>query len=579
MPTVPSRWKEIGLTALMLSSACGVGLAAPTAAVSGIVRDTHGIAQMGAVVQVLSSGSLNVASAMTDLYGRYRIANLVPGRYEVRASAPLFVPASRGNLRLSTGARATVNLTLAMLSDPAAWLPAERRKPNEPDDDWIWTLRSAANRPILRVLGDGQVVLATPGGIEAAGTASIQARGSVLGGNGGFGDGGMRAMVALESPLADGSTMLLRTQLAAPGTLGTLPGNLPATEVDAGFERPAGLAGASRLVVSYESHPEMLTAGGITGFELVRLAGAQRMKLGDAVDVEAGGSVYAVHMAGDAIASQPFLRLTVHPGQVWAVRYNMATARDLQSFSDLNSVRAELPATARMDGLQRVAGGVHQELTLSRKLRGGVVQAAVYHDRIAYSAIAGIGKMDAADLLRGCGPSSVTADTATGSFQFLGTGYTANGMRVNLSEPLASGVWATLEYRDGAALAARNIAAVPLPEASAQMRAGTSQAASAAVEAHTPRAGTRLLAAYHWQPRRLLTPVGSYDVLDDQAFLSLYVRQALHWGDRMPPGLAATVDVTNLLAQGYQPFLSADGRTLFLAQSPRTLQAGLSFTF
>jgi hypothetical protein len=39
------------------------------------------------------------------------------------------------------------------------------------------------------------------------------------------------------------------------------------------------------------------------------------------------------------------------------------------------------------------------------------------------------------------------------------------------------------------------------------------------------------------------------------------------------------VDVTNLLAQGYLPFLSADGRTLYLAQSPRAIQGGLSFTF
>jgi hypothetical protein len=57
------------------------------------------------------------------------------------------------------------------------------------------------------------------------------------------------------------------------------------------------------------------------------------------------------------------------------------------------------------------------------------------------------------------------------------------------------------------------------------------------------------------------------------------VRQALRWGDRLPAGLEATVDVTNLLAEGYQPFLSADGRTLFLAQTPRTIQGGLSFTF
>ena len=41
----------------------------------------------------------------------------------------------------------------------------------------------------------------------------------------------------------------------------------------------------------------------------------------------------------------------------------------------------------------------------------------------------------------------------------------------------------------------------------------------------------------------------------------------------------ATIDVTNLLAEGYRPFLSADGRTLYLAQSPRTIRAGLSFSF
>jgi hypothetical protein len=47
----------------------------------------------------------------------------------------------------------------------------------------------------------------------------------------------------------------------------------------------------------------------------------------------------------------------------------------------------------------------------------------------------------------------------------------------------------------------------------------------------------------------------------------------------LPTGLEATIDVTNLLAEGYQPFLSADGRTLYLAQSPRMVRAGLSFTF
>jgi outer membrane receptor protein involved in Fe transport len=50
-------------------------------------------------------------------------------------------------------------------------------------------------------------------------------------------------------------------------------------------------------------------------------------------------------------------------------------------------------------------------------------------------------------------------------------------------------------------------------------------------------------------------------------------------GGILPPGFEATIDVTNLLAQGYQPYLSADGRTLYLAQTPRTIRGGLSFTF
>ena len=77
----------------------------------------------------------------------------------------------------------------------------------------------------------------------------------------------------------------------------------------------------------------------------------------------------------------------------------------------------------------------------------------------------------------------------------------------------------------------------------------------------------------------LVTAVDPYASFSDQAYFSCYLRQALRLGNLLPAGLDATVDVTNLLAQGYRPFLSADGQTLFLAQSPRTVQAGLALTF
>src|ERR1700727_2140945 len=100
-----------------------------------------------------------VGTAFTDLQGRYLISNLVPGKYEVRASAALYVPALRGNLQLRTGAQAIVNLTLNTLYETATWIPAERRKADEPSDDWKWTMRSAANRPLLRLAEDGEVIM------------------------------------------------------------------------------------------------------------------------------------------------------------------------------------------------------------------------------------------------------------------------------------------------------------------------------------------------------------------------------------------------------------------------------------
>jgi hypothetical protein len=547
-------------------------VAASAATVSGVVRDIHGVAQMGALVEAVSAASGSVGTAYTDMAGRYRIANLAAGRYQVRATAALFAPATRGNLRLTTGMRATVNLTLSMLSDPVAWLPAQRRRADEPGDDWTWTLRSAANRPILRMMGDGSVELVSSGAGEAPRGAPVQARASMMSGNGGFGGGGAHGVVALDRAGNDGSDVAMRASVAAAYA------SAPATEIDAGYERRGAFAAGSRLVVSYASHPEMMSSGGagngnVMGMQTMRMASAQKMQLGDSVDVEAGGTVYAIRTAGTALTAQPFLNVTVHPGEVWAVRYRLATSRDVQDFDGLDSIAAELPVAVVCGARLCTESGTHQEIALSRRAGGGLLQAAVYHDAIARTSIAGTGAMDAAELAGSGGPSGVVVDTETGSFRALGAGITTNGVSLTLSEPLTEGLWAALEFVSGAALETGN------EQGLAGLQPASAEAATVAVKGRVLRTGTKLRAAYRWQPRRLATPVGPYEAFSDQAFLSFTLRQAVRWGDRLPEGLEATIDVTNLLAEGYQPFLSADGRTLFLAQTPRTIQGGLSFTF
>jgi hypothetical protein len=553
-----ARQFSVGL--LILKIAPTVCSAASTAAVSGVVRDSQGVAQIGALVEVLSASSTGIATALTDIHGRYSIGNLMPGKYEVRASAALFIPATRTDLRLSPGLRATVNLTLSMLADPASWLPARPRGPDDAGDDWVWTTRSAANRPMLRILDDGNVVL-TPAAVrEGRDQTRMHARATMVAGNG-FASGGVRNAITLERSRDNGADLMLRTEVAARA-------DTP-MEIDAGYQRNGMLGNASRVTVTYASHPELKT-GDQSGLEVLRLAGAQRMQLGDAIDVEAGGTIYAFHMSGNGVTQKPFLRVALHPGQVWALQYGFATSRELEDFGGLDSIQTALPVAAICGGEICMASQQHQELSVSRKVGVGKVEAAVYRDTTDHGEVSGVGSVSPADPLSGLG--ALVVDSESNTFRFLATGYTSEGVRVTFSEPLTKGFWAALEYASGRGLAVRDTATPQLrPEGGDQI--------SASLRGHIARTGTKVRASYRWQPRRIVTPIDGYAPDADRGFMSMYLRQPIHLTDKMPMGLDVTVNVTNLLAEGYRPFVSADGQTLFLASSPRTLQAGLSFTF
>ncbi len=105
------------------------------------------------------------------------------------------------------------------------------------------------------------------------------------------------------------------------------------------------------------------------------------------------------------------------------------------------------------------------------------------------------------------------------------------------------------------------------------------ESAAVALKGDLKRSRTSIRASYRWQPGTMVTAIDPYGALSDEAYLSCFLRQRLRLGSWLPSGLDATIDVTNLMAQGYRPFLSADGHTLYFAQAPRTVQAGLSFTF
>lgn len=573
------RWTKLGLGIAALAMASVQCSAASTASVAGVVRNAEGSAQVGAMVQVLGSNAAAIATAFTDIYGRYRIGGLAPGSYRVRATAATFLPATRANLHLVTGMRATVNLTMSMLADPAIWLPAERRSPGEPGDDWTWTLRSAPDRPILRVLGDGDAlsVADDDGGDTTGRKAIVRMREAMMAGDAGFGDSGLHDVIALDRILASGSDIVLQADLGMPQAR---IGSTPSGEISTVYERKGAFGGASSVGMTYASHPEIATADG-SGMQWLRLASAEKMQLGDLAELEAGSTVYAIHAGGYAVSTQPFLRVTLHPGQVWAVRYRLATSRDAQSeglqqaFNTPEALAGRVPVAALSEGHLSVEKGLHQELAVTRKAGNGMVRVAVYHDAMTTPAISGTGMADAEQMAS----APAVVDTANGDFQVLGAGYSANGMSLAVAEPIGPNLWGSLEYARGVGLSASGTAGQSFASAVSMLHPVAASTTSLALESKLDCTHTKLRASYRWQPSNVVTAVNAYSAAPNQAYFGLFVRQGINLGSLLPQGLEATVDVTNLLAQGYHPFLSADGRTLYLAQAPRMVRAGLAFNF
>ena len=62
-------------------------------------------------------------------------------------------------------------------------------------------------------------------------------------------------------------------------------------------------------------------------------------------------------------------------------------------------------------------------------------------------------------------------------------------------------------------------------------------------------------------------------------YLNIRVNQPIHVTRDGSGGLEALLEVRNLLAEGYRPYLLSDGSLLLFADDQRSLSAGLAFTF
>ena len=570
---------EFGVLALLLSMASVARAAGHGAIISGVVRDSKGVPQMGAVVQILSADAAVKATAYTDLLGRYSVVSLLPGSYGVRASAALFLPALRSNLRLQPGHRSIVNLTLSALFDESSWLPARPRGKDETSDDWNWTLRSSAARPILKVADDDDG-LAQP--VEAGRPRSVtRVRVRLTSPSNRFAHGVATADVRAARLRSDGAGFAIEASIS-PDTSARGIANA-GSDASMSYERPMGPAGVIGGRVHYESHPEITVGGGAAGFSVMSISSAERFGVGDFGEIEAGSRVQAVTGPVSRTVTRPFVRVAVHPGVGWLVTYHFATAPDLQDYEAATASDGDVPVCGYVGGRLQVANGLHQEITLAHKSRGTVVAVAYYDDALDQVALSGgvMGGISSAGSLPSNGvlrQGSAMVDGSNGTFEALGRGYGASGVNLVLTHELEGGALMALQYSAGTALArAANVAGDGVAVPPVQARRG--QAAAVSVRAGVKRTGTKVRVSYRWQPGVLVTAIDPYDVAAGGEYLSIHVQQPIVLPGLIREGMELTLDGGNLLRQGYRQFQGEQSIPLYLAASPTSFQAGLAFSF
>ena len=142
-PNVIMRRLHLVVSAVLIALGAAPVHGAAPGSVSGSVRDSAGVAQMGAVVELLRPDLTVVASVYTDSAGHFSIAHVLPGVYAVKAMNTSFLPSLRENVRVR--ANTVVDLTLSTLYEVMQWLPSEPRGNGDQKEDWAWTLRSTAN--------------------------------------------------------------------------------------------------------------------------------------------------------------------------------------------------------------------------------------------------------------------------------------------------------------------------------------------------------------------------------------------------------------------------------------------------
>ncbi len=568
--------RMIGLLILAGLAVSPLNAAAPRdGRIAGVVVDPQGTPQMGATVYVVSELTPNLppVQLLTNARGIFSTDGLDSGFYSIRATLAGFLPAVAEHVHVLDERVTKLQIELGSVFSS---LGKFRRPANQdsPPDEWSWVLRtSASTRPILR-WDEGDVLITGQPGV-AAGIDAQQSH---------------RVHSLFE--LASGSMH--------PGSISNIsdsPGTVFAYNLDANghgnlvfagqfsYESGSGSGGfVTQWVPNGNTHSgpvstlvlreSQLNPGG-PAFHGARLSEDSSMELGDRVHARYGADMLLASYGGTTTSLRPRAQIAVQLSQTWITSFTVASHPWQDSDPSAGLLES---AIANLDSLPTLLlhndrpvyeDNLHEEIAVVHKLGStGSLTGAIFHDRGGNTAVIGHGGSNSSDFLQ---------DFYSDAFAYDAGASSSFGARLVYEQKLSDNLSGAVIYSYAGAL-------VPGIESSSteslrdMLETRDRQSIAAKFKTRIPRTATELSVGYKWINGSVVSRQDAYGeaAYNVDPYLSVIIRQPL---PKFIPGHAvASADFGNLLAEGYVPLETRDGR-VFLVSAYRSFRGGLSFQF
>lgn len=593
----------IGLAAALAAAGASAQAASPVpqfGSLIGFVASQAGVPQMGAGVFLYNDYERLVGRTLTNERGAFAFESLAPGLYTVRVTLASFVPAVKRNIRIQPGMRSFLSINLTSVLSSIELVYSAPGTAKIMSDDWKWVLRTASStRPVLRF---GPLIdISSPADERRQESREIfgDTRGVFRVSTGEYGELASAGTYAdLGTAFALATSLFGSNHLEFAGSLAySSSAGIPAAGFRTGFSRPDPFGGMPEVNVTMRQLflPARVGAAVLGAsadnapvLRTLSISSLDKRQLRDNLTLEYGGSLESVAFLERLNFFSPYGRLTYDAGRIGAFQFAYssgmppvellsASEQPEAELSQSLSVLALFPRVSLAGGAARVQRTENFELAYRKVLGSRSFSAGVYREAVKNAAIvmaAPAGFYPASDLLPDLSSNSSVFNL--GHYHRLG--YVASvtqKLSDEISVALAAGNSGVLTF-DPAAPVSNNPG-----ELRGQMRSGRRMWLAMRATAVAPQTGTRLAASYQWTDYRTLSPTHLFltQSFQPEIGLNFQVRQPLPTLSLWSARLEASAELRNLLAQGYVPVSTMDGRKLFLIQNPRAVRGGLSFIF